>query len=65
MRTKLFSALPAIAVFLAASHGGSAMAQTYTFSNLYPSSSSTIQRTPQSHAREPLQSVRVRPHRMR
>src|SRR5262245_14333637 len=36
MRTKLLSSLPAVVVFLAASQGGPALAQTYTFSNLYP-----------------------------
>jgi hypothetical protein len=45
MRIQLLSSLPAIVALLVASHGGSAMAQTYTFSNLYPADTTTLQKT--------------------
>ncbi len=42
MRTKLLALLVAAVAFLAASNGGSAMAQTYTFGDLNPSNTTTI-----------------------
>jgi hypothetical protein len=42
MRMKILSSLPALALFLAASHGGSATAQTYTLSDLEPTNNTTI-----------------------